>query len=196
MTDIAGWIAPIATMIAAIMTAINLGPRVTGWGFIVFTVGSLAWIGVAIGSGQQNLLWTNGFLTIVNGIGIWRWLGRQAQYQDGGDMASARSRHAPVDTLFSMGALANSAVLGSNGQPIGTVVDAMARCGAQDLAYVVIRCGGVGGVGEALHAIHPAALQFGADAVRTTLTKDDIDSLPTIDAANWPVSVSVDGKLG
>ena len=42
--DIAGWIAPIATAIAAIMTASNLGTRVTGWGFVVFAVGSIAWI--------------------------------------------------------------------------------------------------------------------------------------------------------
>ncbi|MEK7456583.1 MAG: hypothetical protein AABZ76_16905 [Pseudomonadota bacterium] len=43
MEDLAGWIAPAATMIAAMMTAANLGARVTGWGFGVFTLGSIAW---------------------------------------------------------------------------------------------------------------------------------------------------------
>ena len=31
------WVAPIATIIAALMTASNLGSRITGAGFIVFT---------------------------------------------------------------------------------------------------------------------------------------------------------------
>ncbi len=43
MESIATWLAPIATTIAALMTASNLGTRITGWGFVVFTVGSLAW---------------------------------------------------------------------------------------------------------------------------------------------------------
>ena len=33
METIASWVAPIATTIAALMTASNLGSRVTGWGF-------------------------------------------------------------------------------------------------------------------------------------------------------------------
>jgi hypothetical protein len=40
MNDIAAWIAPAATVIAAVMTAANLGARITDWGFVVFTVGS------------------------------------------------------------------------------------------------------------------------------------------------------------
>jgi hypothetical protein len=33
LTAMAGWVAPAATMIAAMMTAANLGARVIGWGF-------------------------------------------------------------------------------------------------------------------------------------------------------------------
>lgn len=36
---VAAWVAPVATMIAAVMTAANLGARVTGWGFVVFVIG-------------------------------------------------------------------------------------------------------------------------------------------------------------
>jgi len=79
MLDAAGWIAPAATMIAAIMTAANLGARVTGWGFAVFAVGALAWITVGAATGQQNLLWSNAFLLLVDLVGIWRWLGRRAR---------------------------------------------------------------------------------------------------------------------
>ncbi len=78
MAEIAGWIAPAATMIAAMMTAANLGARVTGWGFVVFSFGSVAWTTVGLTSGQTNLVLSNAFLTIVNLVGIWRWLGRQA----------------------------------------------------------------------------------------------------------------------
>jgi len=40
MESIATWVAPIATTIAALMTASNLGSRITGYGFIVFTTAS------------------------------------------------------------------------------------------------------------------------------------------------------------
>ena len=83
MEEIAGWVASIATMIAAVMVAANLGTRITGWGFVVFTFGSLSWSLVAVLSGQNSLLITNGFLTIVNLAGIWRWLGRQTQFEHG-----------------------------------------------------------------------------------------------------------------
>ena len=37
MENIASWVATVATIIAALMTASNLGARITGYGFIVFT---------------------------------------------------------------------------------------------------------------------------------------------------------------
>ena len=40
MDNLAIWVAPIATTLAALMTASNLGSRITGYGFIVFTIGS------------------------------------------------------------------------------------------------------------------------------------------------------------
>src|SRR4051812_34927976 len=82
MEDFSSWIAPIATAIAACMTASNLGSRVTGWGFVVFTVGSVAWTSYGAATGQSNLVWQNLFLTAVNLVGIWRWLGRQARLDD------------------------------------------------------------------------------------------------------------------
>ena len=50
----ASWVATVATIIAALMTASNLGPRITGYGFIVFTVGSIAWLALGIVTGQAN----------------------------------------------------------------------------------------------------------------------------------------------
>jgi DNA-binding transcriptional LysR family regulator len=64
--EIAAWVAPAATMIAALMTAANLGARLTGWGFVVFTLGSICWSWVGYSSGQSNLLASNSFLTLIN----------------------------------------------------------------------------------------------------------------------------------
>ena len=48
LETLATWLAPAATMVAAMMTAANPGARVTGWGFVVFTVGSICWSFIGI----------------------------------------------------------------------------------------------------------------------------------------------------
>lgn len=48
MISLVGWLATIATMIAAMMTASNLGARVTGWGFVVFSISSVCWTTVSV----------------------------------------------------------------------------------------------------------------------------------------------------
>ncbi len=183
----AGWIAPAATMIAAMMTAANLGARVTGWGFIVFTIGSIGWSLVAVASGQANLLWTNAFLTLVNAVGIWRWLGRQARYDDGGHAATVRSAAARVPTLFAVGSIAGAKLTGRDGAALGVVVEAMMRCGGAALAYIVVSEGGVGGVGERLHALEPGELRFSADGVACNLTADELRGRPVLDEKAWPI---------
>lgn len=76
------------TMIAAVMVALNLGARITGYGFIVFTLGSIAWVIVAWATDQSSLLWTNGVLFVINVVGIWRWLGVRARYDKGAAVAN------------------------------------------------------------------------------------------------------------
>ena len=189
VADLAGWIAPAATMIAAMMTAANLGARVTGWGFIVFTVGSLGWIAVAVATGQQNLLLTNGFLTLVNAVGIWRWLGRQASYEQGGRAATARSTAARVPDLFAIGGLAGAKLTGRGGVALGSVVEAMMRCQGAALAYVVVSEGGVGGVGERLHALDPRDLRFAEGSVESDLTPETLRALPALQPGAWPAAL-------
>lgn len=189
LSDSAGWVAPAATMVAAVMTAANLGTRVTGWGFIVFAIGSVAWSIVAIGTGQQNLLWTNGFLTLVNAIGIWRWLGRQARYEDGSRAASERSQAARVPSLFSIGAIAGARLTGRDGAQLGTVVDGMMRCRDSALAYIVISEGGVGGVGERLRALHPDEVRFSAEGPVCDLDAAALARRPLLAAGAWPVAL-------
>lgn len=188
-SEIAGWVAPAATMIAAVMTAANLGTRVTGWGFIVFTIGSVGWSAVAIATGQQNLLWTNGFLTLVNLVGIWRWLGRQARYEDGSRVASVRSQAARVPSLFSIGGIVGAPLSGRDGVALGTVVDGMMRCTDSALAYVVVSEGGVGGVGERLRALHPHEIRFSAEGPSCELDAATLARRPLLKPGAWPVSL-------
>src|SRR4030095_15678721 len=74
MADTISWVATIATIIAASMTAANLGARITGYGFCVFFVGSLSWLATGMLTHQPALVWANIVLTILNIFGIWRWL--------------------------------------------------------------------------------------------------------------------------
>lgn len=196
MTEIAGWIAPIATMIAAMMTAANLGARVTGWGFVVFVVGSICWTTVGIGTDQANLLWTNGFLTLVNIVGVWRWLGRQARYDDGGEAAARRSAAARVPTLFPASSLVGAKLTGRGGETIATVVDAMTRCSDARLAYLVVSQGGVGGVGERLHALDPSELHISHEGVATDLTPAELAALPVLEPDRWPETMPALPKQG
>ena len=83
MAESISWVATVATVIAASITAANLGARITGYGFCVFLIGSLAWVVTGVMSGQAALTWTNILLTVLNVFGIWRWLGRQAKVEDG-----------------------------------------------------------------------------------------------------------------
>jgi hypothetical protein len=184
--DIAGWVAPAATMIAAMMTAANLGARVTGFGFVVFTIGSVAWSVVGLTSGQTNLVVTNGFLTLVNAVGIWRWLGRQARYEKGGEQAARASQRRPVRSLFPAGLIAGASVTDADGNTLGTIVDAMLRCEDNAIEYLVLSTGGVGGVGETLHAVSPARLTFATDAIRFDGSPDDARALPSIETDRWP----------
>ncbi|MDJ0278010.1 PRC-barrel domain containing protein [Sphingomonas sp. 2R-10] len=186
MADLAGWIAPTATMIAAMMTAANLGARITGWGFVVFCIGSVAWTTVGFSSGQTNLVLSNAFLTVVNVVGIWRWLGRQASYDKGSSAATDASARAAVPSLYAAGAVVGARVSGPDDEAVGTVVDAMLCCHDNAIAYVVVSTGGVGGVGETLHQLDPAELRFGKDGVRTELSSDDIRRRPLVKATHWP----------
>lgn len=189
MAEVAGWIAPTATMIAAMMTAANLGARITGWGFVVFCVGSVAWTTVGLTSGQTNLVLSNAFLTAVNVIGVWRWLGRQATYDKGSDAAADASAQHAVPSLYAAGTVVGGRLIGPDGKAVGTVVDAMLGCRDNAIAYIVVSIGGVGGVGETLHALAPEELVFGRDGVRTALTAADVRDKPSVPADHWPAAL-------
>lgn len=186
MAETVGWIASIATMIAATMTASNLGSRVTGWGFVVFLIGSLSWSTMALLTDQSTLLWTNLFLTLVNILGIWRWLGRRAKYDEGAQAAARASTKRSAPSLFPLSGLAGKPVSGADGDVIAHAVDGMAGCGDGRISYLVVREGGVGGVGERLHALSWSEVSVEEDALVTRLTADILRSRQEIAPDHWP----------
>jgi hypothetical protein len=173
-------------MIAAMMTAANLGARVTGWGFVVFTIGSVCWSLVGFGSGQMNLLATNVFLTTVNLVGIWRWLALPTCRHPRRHAAARASRRSSAPSLLTATGIAGMSVIDPSGAPLGNAVEALVECASGQVSYVVIASGGLGGIEEQLRAVPRAQIEFGCDRLTLTLNADGFENLPTLDAGDWP----------
>ena len=177
-------------MIAAMMTAANLGARVTGWGFVVFTVGSIGWSIVGLSSDQTNLVATNAFLTLVNIVGIWRWLGRQRAYEDGGKSASEASRRSPGPTLFTATGVAGMAVTDARGATLGKAVEALLECQTGAVRYVVVASSDVAGLNETLRAVPREQVVFNCDGLVLGIAQEEYDALPPLQDGDWPADVS------
>ena len=178
MADTAGWIALAATCLAAMMTASNLGARVTGWGFVIFTGGAIAWIIVGAATGQKQLLLSNVFLGAVDLFGVWRWLGRRARISDASRAEEHRSTTVPGETLFSTASLDGLPVKTRNGQVVATATDALAACRGGEIGFLIVRIGGFAGVGERLHKLPWADVQVGDGEVTTDLDAEELSRLP------------------
>ena len=186
MLQLAQWVAPISIMIAALMTAANLGPRVTGWGFAVFTIGSVAWALIGLWTGQSSLLWQNVVLFVVDIFGVWRWLGQETRWVEGATSAAQASERAPVPTLFPASVFAGGPVAGPGGDPIGHSVDAMLGCEDGSVSYVVIRSGGLGGVGETLREVPWRNFRVTEESITLALDPKACAALSPIDPERWP----------
>ena len=186
METILTWIAPCATIIAALMTASNLGAKITGAGFIVFTVGSLSWLALGMIGDNPALLWMNVALTFLNLFGIWRWLGRQAKFEDGGQHAAAASEGKPSETLFPLSLTAKAAVSGRGGAELGKCVDAMAGCSSGRIAYLVVAKGGVGGVGERLRRLDWGDVTVDSETITAKFDRPGFDRLAILEKDKWP----------
>lgn len=186
MDQIASWVATIATILAACLTASNLGWRITGTGFIVFTVGSIAWLTVGLLTDQPALVWTNIAMTGLNLFGVWRWLGRQASVEHGAERAAATSERLPGDTLFPASLLTRAKLVGRDGEVLGTLVDAMVGSRSGKLNYLVVTEGGVAGIGEHLRRVDWSAAELAGEQVRAGLDADGFGRLPELPKDRWP----------
>ncbi|MCA1654634.1 MAG: PRC-barrel domain containing protein [Sphingomicrobium sp.] len=185
MEHIATWVAPIATTIAALMTASNLGTRITGWGFAVFTVGSLAWMALGLATHQPNLVWQNIILTVLNLFGIWRWLGRKAKLEEGAERAAEASEDTPGEALFPVSLLTSARLSAASGADLGACIDAMAGCGSGRFSYLVVSSGGVGGVGETVRRLPWKEVQVEDEKVRTSLDEQRFERLKPVAKDDW-----------
>jgi len=181
MDNLLSWVATAATIGGALLTASNLGARITGTGFIVFLFGSLSWIGDSLTSGQEALLWTNIVLTFLNLFGIWRWLGRQAKVEEGGKAAAEASEHTPGEALFPV-SLLSRATLAVGGSEAGSCVDAMAGEKSGQIAYVIVTEGGVAGVGERLFKLPWRDARMDGEH----LMSDRAEALEEVEKDEWP----------
>jgi hypothetical protein len=185
MPDTISWVATVATILAASITASNLGPRITGYGFAVFTLGALCWIAVGALTHQPALMWTNVVLTVLDIFGIWRWLGRQASVEEGGRSAAEASEETPGEALFPISLLSRAPV-SSDETELGHCIDAMAGCSSGRLSYVVVSQGGVAGVGETFRKLPWSAATVDDEKVVVRMNKGFFERLEELPRDEWP----------
>lgn len=185
MADIISWVATVATIIAASMTASNLGSRVTGFGFAVFTLGALCWIAVGALTHQPALMWTNVVLLVLDIFGVWRWLGRQASVEEGARTASKASERTPGEALFPVSLLTHAPVR-CGGNEVGHCVEGMAGCRSGRLDYVVVSEGGVAGVGERLRRLPWDEAHVEGETVLVHFAAEHFGSLDELQRDEWP----------
>ena len=69
------WIGAIGANLAAALIAADLGRRVTGWGFVLFSLVSVVWIvaGLSADDGMPIAV-QNALLLLINLYGVWQFL--------------------------------------------------------------------------------------------------------------------------
>ena len=185
MDTIASVVATVATILGASLTASNLGARITGYGFIAFTIGSIAWFTLGTLTGQPALVYTNIAMTALNLFGVWRWLGRQAKVEEGAHAASEASARSSGEALFPA-SLLTSARVRCGDTEVGTCVDAMAGCRSGRVEYVVVSEGGVAGVGETLRRLDWKDARIEGDEMVVALGAERFAALETVSRDEWP----------
>ena len=70
--------ATVMTVIAAALVAANWNARAMVAGFVIFIIGSLAWMIDGWLESKASLVIQNGVLLLINVLGVWRWLPKAA----------------------------------------------------------------------------------------------------------------------
>jgi len=77
LTTVLKWTASGSGIIAALMVSLDLGRRVTGWGFVIFVGSAICWIAGAVLARDAALGTQNGVLLGINAFGVYRYLIRK-----------------------------------------------------------------------------------------------------------------------
>ncbi len=71
------WSASLSGIVAASMVSLDLGRKITGWGFVVFVGSALCWVAGAVLSHDWALGTQNAVLLGINLFGVYRYLIRK-----------------------------------------------------------------------------------------------------------------------
>jgi hypothetical protein len=82
LIDICKWYASISGIVACFMVSLDLGRRLTGWGFALFVTSSIGWITGALMSSDEPLWTQNLVLFGINCFGVYRYLIRKKPPRD------------------------------------------------------------------------------------------------------------------
>jgi hypothetical protein len=74
MQETLRWCASILTIVPGIVIAARVRPIWMGWAFVALTIGAITWIVVAYLTSEYALLAQNVAITLINTLGIYRWL--------------------------------------------------------------------------------------------------------------------------
>ena len=72
------WYGAAAGAIAALVVSLDIGRRATGWAFVLFVTGSIAYMGWGFLNDEgKGVAWQNVILFVINCIGVYRYLIRK-----------------------------------------------------------------------------------------------------------------------
>lgn len=74
MQEALRWVASACTMASGLVIAARLRAQLMGWAFVGLTVGSVVWIVAGYLASDYALLTQNVAITLINFLGIYRWL--------------------------------------------------------------------------------------------------------------------------
>lgn len=74
MDGLLEWFAALGTIAAATLVALDMGRRITGWGFVLFVLVSVSWIISGIANDTASIVMQNAALVLINIWGVWRYL--------------------------------------------------------------------------------------------------------------------------
>lgn len=78
--DVIQYYGAAASTIAALVVALDLGRRVTGWAFVLFVTSSLALIAWGfLKEDSEGIGWQNVALLFINATGVYRYLVRKKE---------------------------------------------------------------------------------------------------------------------
>jgi sporulation protein YlmC with PRC-barrel domain len=102
---------------------------------------------------------------------------------------SARSgRHGPGSRLSAATSYFSRTVVDSDGEMLGSIADLMLDLERGQIAYAVVACGGIMGIGERLFAVPWRALRPLGEQFVLECQRSALEAAPAFDRDHWPLT--------